>query len=50
MKVLTPNLNNKNDCEFILIYSSCWAESYFCNLLNPNASAGTWSTRKNMYN
>ena len=50
MKVLTPNLNEAAECEFILIYSSCWAESYFCNLMDPNVGSGRWSTRKNMYN
>lgn len=50
MKVLTPNLETKDQCDFILIYSSCWAQSYFCNLTDPRVGQGTWSTKKNMYN
>ena len=50
MKVLTPNLETRDQCQFVLIYSSCWAESYFCNLMDPSVGQGTWSIKKNMYN
>ena len=40
----------KDQANFILVYSSCWSQTYYCDMNNNNISYQSWSTAKNMYN
>ena len=50
LKVLTPDLFVQDQANFILVYSSCWSQTYYCDMDINNISYQTWTTAKNMYN
>lgn len=50
LKVLTPNLYTVDEANFIIVYSNCWAQTYYCNMSNSSITYQTWTTEKNIYN
>ena len=49
LKVLVPKLYQQDECRLAIIYSSCWAQTYYCDLANQRYTNGTWNTIKNIY-
>lgn len=50
LKVITPNLYTEDEANFILVYSNCWAQTYYCNSESNSISYQTWTYGKNIYN